>query len=125
MGGGQGIDKLSGGDGNDTITGGKGGDILIGGDGIDTLNYRLSAGGVSILLGPIPTGQHGGDAEGDQVSEFENVMGSSFNDIIVCSGSDQEMLWVATVLHIIHYQSQIIKTEAVSENQLRSCQPPE
>ena len=75
-----GADNLDGGAGDDTIAGGKGADRLIGGDGIDTLDYRLSGGAVSISLDPIATVQHGNHAEGDAVSGFENVIGSSFND---------------------------------------------
>ncbi|MEP3892106.1 MAG: hypothetical protein ABJN69_16735 [Hellea sp.] len=62
------------------ITGGAGADILDGGDGIDTLSYESSAAGVTVNLAA-GTGS-GGDAEGDVISNFENVSGSDLNDIL-------------------------------------------
>jgi len=66
--------------GNDTIEGRGGADMLDGGEGVDTLSYNNSLAKISIsLLSGI--GQ-GGDAEGDIVSNFENVIGSLFDDVI-------------------------------------------
>ncbi len=78
---------LSGGAGSDIITGGAGGDALDGGSNTvsgDTLNYASSLLGVSINLAT-NTAQ-GGDAEGDIISNFENVSGSSQGDQLVGDG---------------------------------------
>lgn len=75
-----GADTLSGLGGNDRIDGGQGADVMDGGDGNDTLYYTGSAAGVNINLG---TGAaSGGDADGDVFVNFENVIGSNFNDVL-------------------------------------------
>ena len=66
--------------GDDLIAGLDGADVLIGGAGIDTVDYSASATGVAVNL---QTGAgSGGDAEGDTLSGFENVIGSDGDDII-------------------------------------------
>jgi hypothetical protein len=76
--GGGGSDTLSGGSGDDELRGGAAGDTLYGGDGIDTLSYvESSAGGTISLLSQLAAGGH---AEGDTLSGFEHVLGSSHND---------------------------------------------
>ena len=78
--GGSGNDKIYGGAGNDLIEGGAGADILLGGAGTDTLSYAGSPAGVSVNLA---TGAvSGGDATGDIISDFENIIGSAFNDTL-------------------------------------------
>ncbi|MDO9527471.1 MAG: calcium-binding protein, partial [Gemmobacter sp.] len=78
--GGDGADTLIGGGGNDVLRGGAGADSLDGGAGIDTLDYRGSAAGVSVNL---ETGVvSGGDADGDTISGFERIFGSSRADIL-------------------------------------------
>jgi Ca2+-binding RTX toxin-like protein len=79
--GGAGNDRIYGGDGNDTIVGGAGADLLSGGAGNDTLSYASSSAGVSVNL--ITNVVSGGDANGDVVSGFENIIGSSQNDILI------------------------------------------
>lgn len=80
--------KLDGGDGDDLIRGGAGADTLIGGahgaNG-DTVSYASSALGVTVVFGA--TGQ-GGDAEGDQFSGFENILGSDKDDFIAGDGNN-------------------------------------
>ena len=102
--GGAGSDVLSGGEGNDTLRGGIGDDILEGGAGADildgganssgaaqgaadsvrhgdTVRYASSSAGVTVDLassGP----QSGGDAQGDTLSNIENVTGSAFDDTL-------------------------------------------
>ncbi len=76
--GGIGNDRLSGGAGNDTIEGGAGTDRLAGDGGVDTLSYAGSSAGVTVNLRT--NAVSGGDAQGDTVSGFENVTGSSFAD---------------------------------------------
>lgn len=75
--GGGGGDVIAGGDGDDFIEGGAGQDELAGSAGIDTLSYKSSASKVSVsLLGTAS----GGDAFGDILSGFENLLGSDFDD---------------------------------------------
>jgi Ca2+-binding RTX toxin-like protein len=81
--GGAGIDTLLGGEGNDLILGSAGADRLDGGAGIDTLSYAVSGAGVTVDL-RLSTGQvSGGDADGDVLSNFENVTGSAFADTLI------------------------------------------
>lgn len=78
--GGQGVDSIDGGDGNDRVSGGVAGDDLDGGSGVDWLLYTRSSGGVEIdLYADEMTGMQsasGGDAEGDNIQNFERVSGS-------------------------------------------------
>ena len=76
----DGNDILSGGAGSDTIIGGAGADNMDGGSGIDTLSYRGSdvAVRVKLALGSAA----GGDAQGDTIAGFENVIGSRAGDRI-------------------------------------------
>ncbi|GAD59975.1 calcium-binding protein [Brevundimonas abyssalis] len=76
----DGDNRLSGGDGDDLIRGGAGADILEGGDGIDTVSYAGSSAGVTINLSDNTAS--GGHAEGDVISGFENILGSSFDDVL-------------------------------------------
>ncbi|MEO0328950.1 MAG: calcium-binding protein, partial [Pseudomonadota bacterium] len=71
---------LDGGAGNDLLVGGENADTLIGGDGIDTADYSGSAGNVIINL-EAGTGSNG-DAQGDILSQIENVVGSDLSDFI-------------------------------------------
>ncbi len=73
-----GRDSINGGLGNDTIIGGPGQDTLDGGPGIDTADYSTSTSAVTVNL---TTGiGSGGDAQGDVLSNFENLTGSNYND---------------------------------------------
>lgn len=75
-----GVDVINGHGGNDRISGGEGPDTLDGGDGIDTLIYGGSWRGVEINLS---TGFAAfGDAKDDTISGFENIVGSSFADVL-------------------------------------------
>ena len=78
--GGAGADTLLGGQGADRIDGGEGADSLSGGAGsdADTLVYDGSNAAVSVSL--VAGTASGGDAEGDTLSGFEHLQGSSFND---------------------------------------------
>jgi trimeric autotransporter adhesin len=88
--GNSGANTLSGGDANDILIGGAGNDILIGGTGEDyldgggnndTASYATSAAGVTIDL-VTGTGT-GGDADGDELANIENLIGSTVNDEFV------------------------------------------
>ncbi len=76
--GGAGNDTIEGGTGNDTIEGGTGADVLDGGAGTDTLTYAGSTAGVTVNIGTNTAS--GGDAQGDTISNFENLTGSGLND---------------------------------------------
>ncbi|WP_029935125.1 calcium-binding protein [Sphingomonas sp. UNC305MFCol5.2] len=84
-----GVNRIEGRDGIDTIEGGGGADVLIGGTGGDWLSYRGSSGGIWIDLST-GIGQWS-DAAGDTVSEFENVYGSAFDDLIVGDNGDNRL----------------------------------
>ena len=75
-----GANALSGGAGNDELYGGAGADVLDGGSGKDTAGYFSSGAAVTVDLAA-GTGS-GGDAQGDVLSNIENLGGSVFNDIL-------------------------------------------
>ncbi len=75
--GNEGDDILHGGPGNDFINGGIGADVIIGGSGNDTADYSDSSAGVHIDL--LNGTSSGGHADGDQLSEIENVTGSDLS----------------------------------------------
>ena len=89
--GGGGDDTLIGGAGNDTLRGDAGADLLDGGAGnYDVISYTNSNAGVSVNLA---TGVgSGGHAEGDTISGFERVWGSSHNDTLTGDDGDN-LLW--------------------------------
>ena len=73
------------GDGNaNVIEGGAGNDTLNGGAGIDTASYAGAAGGVTVNLG-LATAQNTVGAGTDALSNFENLVGSAFNDTLTGS----------------------------------------
>jgi Ca2+-binding RTX toxin-like protein len=83
--GGEGTDKINGGDGNDMIIGGVGGDKLDGGNGShDTLSYAGSLKAVTVNLAANTA--KGGDATGDKIANFENVIGTDQGDSL--TGND-------------------------------------
>ena len=79
--GADGADILSGGGGDDFFRGGAGADDLTGGLGTDEAEYLSSGVGVTVDLS-LGTGL-GGDAEGDTLSEIENLTGSNQNDTLI------------------------------------------
>ena len=86
---GAGADTLDGGAGDDTLEGGAGADTLDGGADTDTVSYESDTVGVDVNLTDTDnltegaqqeaTGV-GSDAEGDTISNFENVTGGSGDD---------------------------------------------
>ncbi|GAA0650715.1 beta strand repeat-containing protein [Brevundimonas lenta] len=81
-----GADDMDGGAGDDQVRGSAGDDLLDGGDGIDVLVYAGSTSGVSVNLA---AGRATNDGQGgaDSVSNFENIAGSAFDDLLVASGA--------------------------------------
>jgi len=83
--GGVGVDTIIGGSGNTYFEGGAGADVLTGGtQGINTAGYKNSAAGVTIdLVTGVGTG---GDAQGDVLSNIQNLIGSASSDTFVANG---------------------------------------
>ncbi|KKJ76823.1 hypothetical protein WH95_10995, partial [Kiloniella litopenaei] len=79
-------DQLTGDDGNNVLEGGSGADVLDGSAGKDTASYKYSLNAVTVNLSDSST-ETGGDAEGDQLKNIENVIGTDHNDIV--TGDDQ------------------------------------
>ncbi len=75
-----GTNLLRGGAGNDVLVGSGGGDTMDGGADNDTADYSASNAGVTVNLA-LGTGL-GGFAQGDKLISVENVIGSSFADIL-------------------------------------------
>lgn len=94
--GNEGADIIHGGPGNDVINGGSEGDVIIGGSGNDTATYVTSAQGVTIDL--YNNVYSGGDAEGDTLSEIENIIGSNISserDWLYGDANDNEIYGMA------------------------------
>jgi Ca2+-binding RTX toxin-like protein len=77
---------LTGLDGNDIIKGAGGADTLTGGNGTDTASFAGSAAGVTVDLRLTTAQVSAGDASGDVLSGFENLLGSSFDDTLTGDG---------------------------------------
>ncbi len=73
-------DTLTGDANTNIIEGGAGADTLDGGAGSDILSYLLSSSGVDANL--LTGVGAGGDAAGDSLANFENIMGSLFSDTL-------------------------------------------
>ncbi|RCW85186.1 calcium-binding protein [Phyllobacterium bourgognense] len=81
------VNILAGGAGDDYVEGKGLADLLSGGTGNDTLGYVSSNAGVNVDLTPnllgLVTLASGGHATGDVITaDFENLIGSNFNDIL-------------------------------------------
>lgn len=79
-------DIIIGGEGDDVIEGSGGADKLDGGGGNNTLSYASSPASVYVFL--ISNYAFGGDAEGDEIKNFSNLIGSQYNDVLVGSWDD-------------------------------------
>ena len=83
---GSGIDTITTGAGNDVIEGGAGADTLDGGGGTNTASYAHDTAGVTVnLLTGVNTG---GDAQGDTLTNFQNVTGGSGDDSLTGDNGD-------------------------------------
>jgi len=88
--GGNGDDMLNGGGDDDLLVGGAGGDAMDGGTGEDQASYAGSSQAVTVDLG---TGTAaGGDADGDTLTEIENLYGSTRDDALTGNDTDNR-LW--------------------------------
>lgn len=79
--GNSGANTIDGGAGNDVIDGAAGNDILIGGTGTDKVTYASATAAVTVNLA-LTTAQNTIGAGTDTISGFENLTGSSYNDIL-------------------------------------------
>jgi Ca2+-binding RTX toxin-like protein len=94
--GGDGIDFLFGGDDDDWLIGQAGADRLDGGSGNNWADYGGSARAVEVHLAPQSNGfftpdygtGRGGDADGDQLRNIQDVRGSNYDDILI--GDDHD-----------------------------------
>lgn len=82
--GGTGTDTVNGDAGDDLIWGGAGNDTLNGGADIDTVTYQSASAAVTANLA---TGTATGEGN-DTLSNFENIIGSNFNDTLTGSTGD-------------------------------------
>ncbi|WP_232628228.1 M10 family metallopeptidase C-terminal domain-containing protein [Methylobacterium sp. Leaf118] len=78
--GAAGADQIAGGDGDDIITGGAGADYMTAGDGVDWAYYSDSDAGVTVDISAGKVAGIGGTAEGDALVDFENILGSAYDD---------------------------------------------
>jgi serralysin len=79
--GGDDGDEIYGSHDDDYLKGGGGADVIDGGLHIDTAAYNDSPAGVSVSL--ISDSASGGDAEGDELNEIENLSGSAHADSLM------------------------------------------
>ncbi|MCV2891401.1 CHRD domain-containing protein [Ruegeria aquimaris] len=75
--------------GDDTIEGGGGADTLDGGTGTNTVSYGSSAAGVTVSL--LDDLAAGGDAAGDELRNFVNIVGSLFADNLTGNAQDNRL----------------------------------
>jgi Ca2+-binding RTX toxin-like protein len=88
--GGIGDDQMFGEGGNDVLDGGLGADVFNGGLGIDTASYQSAyTGDIYLLAGDF--GNAYGDGRGDSYVSIENIIGSSFRDIIGIGEGDNKV----------------------------------
>ncbi len=82
-----GMNVLSGGLGNDILRGSAGADTIAGGGGSDTASFEGTVansepGGVTVDLSTDPITATGGHAQGDILSDIENLFGTNFPDVL-------------------------------------------
>ena len=82
----NGVNDIRGLLGDDVIEGGAGGDVLDGGAGNDLLSYYSSSAAVTVDLNLLTAS--GGDAQGDTISNFEDLIGSQFADVLTGNNGD-------------------------------------
>jgi CSLREA domain-containing protein len=80
------IDKLTGNAVDNVIEGGAGADVMNGGQGNNTVSYLHSSKAVRVNIETNVVSL--GDANGDKISNFNNVVGSGFNDNLTGNAAD-------------------------------------
>ena len=84
--GSSGNDTLTGNSGNNLIEGGLGNDILNGAGGIDTLSYENALSSTTIKLNTTAQ-QNTGSSGLDTITNFENIIASAYNDVLIGSSA--------------------------------------
>jgi Ca2+-binding RTX toxin-like protein len=84
------FEKLTGSSFNDTLEGDGNANTLAGGSGTDMLSYAHASGGVTVALS-ITGAQNTGGAGIDTVSQFENLTGSNFADVLAGNSSNNSI----------------------------------
>ena len=84
-------DTLTGNTGSNLLIGGLGNDILNGEAGTDTASYETASTGVTVSLA-IAGAQNTIGAGSDTLSNFENLTGSNFNDILTGNAGDNVLI---------------------------------
>ncbi|EGF93281.1 hemolysin-type calcium-binding repeat 2 copies family protein [Asticcacaulis biprosthecium C19] len=88
--GGNGADSLSGGAGNDLVLAGLGNDVLYGGSGFDTVSFADLNGRISVNLGN-GNAQNNYTGGRDIISQFENAIGTAFEDTLMGSSTGNRL----------------------------------
>jgi Ca2+-binding RTX toxin-like protein len=93
LGGSAAANRLEGGSGSDLMLGSQGGDTLIGGDGIDTVDYSSFSEGVSVRATTTAgtLARLNGSTIVDIISGVENVIGTSFADVLFGTEVDNRL----------------------------------
>ncbi|MFD0917286.1 beta strand repeat-containing protein [Pseudahrensia aquimaris] len=89
--GNDGDDEIHGDGGNDIIEGGQGNDILDGGTGNDTARYLDASTGVTVSLAIFGVQQDTVGSGLDTLSNFENLIGSNFDDHLTGDSGANEL----------------------------------
>ena len=79
-------DVITGDGGNNVIDGGAGNDTINAASGVDTITYLTAAAAVTVNLSSAGVNATGG-AGNDSLTNFENIIGSNFNDVLTGDGS--------------------------------------
>ena len=87
-------DHITGNEANNVIDGARGADIIDGGLGSDTVSYAMSIFSFAddaVQIDLNNTVQHGGEAEGDQLTSIENIIGTAKDDTIRGDSNDNRL----------------------------------
>lgn len=87
-------DTIKGRGGDDFLDGAGGADVLDGGSGNDTVSYQRSDVAVSVIMSATLNSlglQSFGHAEGDRLIDVENLIGSSFDDLLIADENGNEL----------------------------------
>ncbi len=88
--GNSGANIILGNSGNNVLAGMGGADTIDGGGGTDTASYAASGAGVNLSLATAT--YSGGDAQGDVLTNIENLTGSAFDDVIEGDGGNNVLV---------------------------------
>ena len=108
--GNAGDDRLDGGEGDDVLIGGDGADTLEGGTGRDTASYTASPAAVTVDLAAGTVA--GGHAEGDTLTNIENLTGSDANDTLTGMRTPTRCVAARATIHFLAAIAGMSSTEA-------------